>query len=251
MNERLKKIREYIRVKGEVKLSEIAGLFPEVSEMTIRRDLDRLEKSGEIIRTKGGAKSIAHLTGLKEAFFYKRAIENVELKKEAALKASRLIKEGVSVFLDSGSTVMYLASFIKDIKLNIVTADPNVAIECAKNPLAEIYLTGGSLNRENLTLSGINTIKFLENINIDLAFMGASGFTPEGGFTCGSYDESEVKKFVVSRAAKKAFLMDSSKMGKTLPFRFAGLSDADYFITDSGIKDSFKKEIKKYKIEVM
>ena len=137
MNERLKKIREYIRVKGEVKLSEIAGLFPEVSEMTIRRDLDRLEKSGEIIRTKGGAKSIAHLTGLKEAFFYKRAIENVELKKEAALKASRLIKEGISVFLDSGSTIMYLASFIKDIKVNIVTADPNVAIEWAEVSIAK------------------------------------------------------------------------------------------------------------------
>jgi len=251
LNERLNKIREYIRVKGEAKLSEIAALLPEVSEMTIRRDLERLEKSGDIIRTKGGAKSISHLAGLKEAFFYKRAIENVEEKKEAALKAANLLKEGLSVFLDSGSTIMYLASFLKDIKINIITADPNVAIECAKHPLADIYLTGGSLNRDNLTLSGINTIKFLEKVNIDLAFMGASGFTPSTGFTCGSFNEAEVKRFVIERASKVAFLMDSTKTGKELPFRFAELSDADIFISDGKLPQSVKKEIKKYKIEVL
>ncbi len=251
MNERLEKIREYIRVKGEAKLSEISALFPELSEMTIRRDLERLEKSGDIIRTKGGAKSIRHLAGLKEAYFYKRAMENVEAKKEIALKAVELLKDGISVFFDSGSTIMYLASFLKDKKINVVTADPNVAIECAKNDNVNIYLTGGSLNRDNLTLSGSNTIKFLENINIDIAFTGASGYTEEAGFTCGSFNESEVKRFVIERAKKVVLLMDSSKAGREMPFRFAELSDIDCFVCDEKFPEKLKKEIKKYKIEVM
>lgn len=251
MNERLDKIREYIRINGEAKLSEISKLFPEVSEMTIRRDLERLEKSGDIIRTKGGAKSIRHLAGLKEALFYKRTMQNVEDKKAVALKAATLLEEGTSVFFDSGSTILYLASFLKDSKINIITVDPNVAIECAKNENVNIYLTGGSLNRDNLTLSGTNTIKFLENVNIDMAFMGASGYTSEGGFSCGSFTESEVKRFVIEKAKKTVFLMDSSKAGRELPFKFAELSDADFLVTDGNLPVEIKKEIKKYKIEVM
>ena len=110
MHERLEKIREYIRINGDVKLAEICALFPEVSEMTIRRDLERLEKSGDIVRTKGGAKSISHLAGLKEALFYKRATVNVEEKKAIARKANSLILEGLSVYFDSGSTLMYLST---------------------------------------------------------------------------------------------------------------------------------------------
>lgn len=254
MLERLEKIREYIRINGEAKLAEICALFPQVSEMTVRRDLERLEKSGDIVRTKGGAKSITHLAGLKEALFYKRAMENVEAKKAIALKANSLIKEGLSVFFDSGSTLMYLASYLKDVKANIVTADPNVAIKCAKNQNAEIYLTGGSLNRDNLTLSGTNTVKFLERINIDIAFMGASGYTAQAGFTCGSFNEGEVKRSVVEKAKKVAVLMDSTKLGRELPFGFASLSETDYFITDGNLPEEIIKEIKKikkHKIEVI
>lgn len=251
MHERLEKIREYIRINGDVKLAEICALFPEVSEMTIRRDLERLEKSGDIVRTKGGAKSISHLAGLKEAMFYKRTTENVEEKKTIAKKANSLICEGLSVFFDSGSTLMYLSSYLKDVKINIVTADPHVAIECAKNTNAEIFLTGGSLNRDNLTLSGTNTVKFLDKINIDIAFMAASGYTESAGFTCGSFNESEVKRSVVEKAKKVALLMDSSKLGRKMPFGFADFHEIDYFITDGNLPEKMKKEIKKYKIEVM
>lgn len=251
MNDRLDKIREYIRINGEAKLSEVAGLFPEVSEMTIRRDFERLEKSGDIIRTKGGAKSIVHLAGLKEALFYKRTMENVAEKKAVALKATQLLGDGKTVFFDSGSTVMYLASLLKDEKINIVTIDPNIAVECAKSSNANIYLTGGSLNRDSLTISGMSTIKFLENVNIDIAFMGASGYTAEAGFTCGSFNESQVKRYVLEHAGKIALLMDSTKAGRALPFKFGELGDIDYFVTDGNLPETIKKEIKKYEIEVM
>ncbi len=250
MQERISKIKRYLEENGMVTLTELELMFPNISTMTLRRDLEKLEQLGDVVRTRGGAKSITHLSRIKEELYSTRASESVAEKNAIAKKALELIQEDRSIFLDSGTTTMYLSQLITDQKLFISTSAPNIALECIKNANASVYIIGGNLSRDNLSLSGINALDFFKNINIDIAFMAASGFTPQNGFTCGNYNEAQIKKHVVSKASKVVMLMDSSKIGKSMPFSFAKISDVNIVITDEKAPDEFLNEIKKYKIGV-
>jgi len=250
MNERQQKIQAIINENGEAKLSELEGLFPEISTMTIRRDLEKLEAHGEIVRTRSGAKSIAYLSRLSETQFSVRESENIAEKNFIAQTAYQYIKQDSSIFLDTGTTVTGLSRLLKTDRLFIITSAPNIALECAKNHDNTVFMTGGQLSSGNLSLSGVNALSFLEHINIDVAFMASSGFTFSNGFTCGNYDECQVKKRVIEKAAKVIMLMDSSKFGRNLPFTFAGLSEIDLLVTDGKITPEDYKMVKKSGVAV-
>ena len=245
MNERQEKIKAIISESGEVKLSELERLFPDVSSMTLRRDLEKLETQGEIVRTRSGAKSIAYLTRLSEAQFSERESENIAEKNFIASTAYQYVRQESSIFLDTGTTVTGLARLLKNDKLFIITTAPNIALECAKNPDNSVFMTGGQLSSGNLSLSGVNALSFLEHINIDVAFMASSGFTFSNGFTCGSFDECQIKKRVIEKAAKVIMLMDSSKFGGSMPFTFAGLSDIDLLVSDKKVGQEDLKRLRK------
>ena len=224
-------------------MTELEKFFPDISSMTLRRDLKRLEELGDVVLTKGGAKSISHLSRIKEERYSKRSLENTAEKNTIAEKAVGFAEEGRSIFLDSGTTVMCLARLLESQKLFITTGAPNISLECVKNPNAVINLIGGNLNRDNLSLSGISALDFLGNINIDTAFIATSGFSAKNGFTCGNYDEAQIKKKVISNANRVIVMMDSSKIGKSMPFTFARLDEIDVLITDNAPED-FGEEIK-------
>ena len=245
MNERQQKIQTIISENGEAKLSELEQIFPDISTMTLRRDLEKLETLGDIVRTRAGAKSIAYLTRLKEVQYSERESESIPEKRLIAQKAYGFVTQGSSVFLDAGTTVTTLAKLLVSDRLFVVTTAPNIALECAKNPGITVFLTGGQLSSGNLSLSGINALSFLDNINIDIAFMAASGFAWSSGFTCGNFDECLLKKRVIEKAAKVYMLADSSKFGKSMPFTIAGLSDIDMLITDGDVPGDVLEELMK------
>jgi len=250
MNERQQKIQTLISENGEAKLSELEHLFPDISTMTLRRDLEKLETLGEIVRTRSGAKSIAYLSRLKEAQYSERESENIAEKYSIAQIAHRYIKQGSSIFLDTGTTVTGLARLLVSDKLFTITTAPNIALECAKNHDNTVFMTGGQLSAGNLSLSGLNALSFLEHINIDTAFMASSGFTFTNGFTCGNFDECQMKKKVIEKAAKTIMLMDSTKFGKNHPFTFATIKDIDLLITDGNISNEDFEKLRKSKVEV-
>ena len=250
MNERQMKIQSIIGGNGEAKLSELEELFPDVSSMTLRRDLEKLEALGEIVRTRSGAKSIAYLTRLSEAQFSERESENISEKNYIAQNAYQYVKQDSSIFLDTGTTVTGLSRLLGNDKLFIITTAPNIALECAKNTDNTVFLTGGQLSSGNLSLSGVNALSFLEHINIDVAFMASSGFTFSNGFTCGNFDECQIKKRVIEKAAKVYMLMDSSKFGRGMPFTFATLPDIDLLVTDANISKGDLKRLRESGVKV-
>jgi len=250
MNDRQQRIQSVINENGEAKLSELEGLFPDVSSMTLRRDLEKLETLGEIVRTRSGAKSIAYLSRLSETQFSERENENIAEKHFIAQSAYQYIKQDCSIFLDTGTTVTGLSKLLCNDRLFIITTAPNIALECAKNHDNTVFMTGGQLSSGNLSLSGVNALSFLEHINIDIAFMASSGFTFGNGFTCGSFDECQIKKRVIDKAAESIMLMDSSKFGRNLPFTFAFLPDIDLLITDKNISKEDLKRLNKSGIAV-
>lgn len=223
-------IGEMIEKEGIVYLANLSRLFPEVSVMTLRRDLDFFEANGVAVRIHGGAqKKVAG----SEPFYSFRANRNRESKELIAKLCLEHITEGSSIYLDCGTTSMELAKLLPDIKLSIITAGPNIGMEVAGKGNADIVILGGQLNRDNLSISGRLAEDMLDEINIDLAFVASSGFSISGGFSCGRYNEGAVKRKVLKKARKKIILMDDSKFNKSLMFTFASADDVDLLITNA------------------
>ncbi|MDD4494198.1 MAG: DeoR/GlpR family DNA-binding transcription regulator [Eubacteriales bacterium] len=251
-NARQEKILQVLEQKGDVQLQKLKDLFPEVSVMTLRRDLITLENEGHVIRTYGGAVSTGKLSGVKgeEDAYTRRAAENVEAKMTIAEKALRLMEPGRSIYLDAGSTIMCLARMVEDESYSIITSGVNIALELIKKNKISAVALGGQLNRNTLSMSGPNAMAFLDTVNIDLAFMSASGFSLDNGFTVSNIYEGEIKRKVIARAKQVVALVDSSKVNKDLAFTYAYLKDIDIWICDNALSSDIMREAKKYKTEI-
>ena len=108
----------------------------------------------------------------------------------------------------------------------------NVAQALVSNSNINVMVPAGSVNRNTLSVSGSDSLSFIDKINIELAFMSASAFSPESGFTVSNVSEAELKRKVISRAKKTIMLLDQSKIGKDLLFTLADISEIHVLITD-------------------
>lgn len=238
---RQEKILTFIEQNNVATTRELQALCPEVSFMTIHRDLDALEQQGMILKVRGGAKAVRHAGDIA---FEERMQENKREKSAIAQKAVSLIKPYSSVFLDAGTTNLMLARRLPDMNLNIFTTSPNIAVELCSLANPVVTMCCGTLNRKNLAVSGQNTLEMLDKINIDIAFIGVSGCSAEAGFTCGTEGDMLVKRLVIRKARTSVILCDGAKFSRLMPYTFAAVEDADYVISDSPMPDSFVKAAK-------
>ncbi len=242
MKERQEAIRKFIEEHGEALISELAVHFSSWSEMTIRRDLEYLEKNRYILRTKGGARILPASYGLSEDVYGEREKRNYPQKQEIARKAAELVDEESGIYLDAGSTMMALARQLPDVNTAVITSAPNIALELAwKKQNPAVILLGGTLSRKTISISGLNVLDQLRNLNIDTAFMCASGYTEKAGFSVGSQHESELKRTVIERARRVVMLFDSSKSGVLMPFTFARPENIDVLVTDCDFPENLRK----------
>jgi len=232
-------IAELIQSQPFISLKELEEKFPDVTGMTLRRDIEYFEKQGELIKVRGGARSMKFITSTSDEDYNEREKENYNSKVTIASKALTFLEKGKSYFFDSGTTIMRLAELIPDEHMNITTPGPNIALELAKKHHPIINLVGGIVNRESISVTGSMAIDFLSEINIDTAFITPSGYSQSNGFSCGNYAESELKNFIVKKAKTVIMLMDTSKLDKNLPYTFCRPSDIDILITDKPIPLSF------------
>lgn len=233
---RQEKIDRLIQENKVATIKELQELCPEVSLMTIHRDLDTLESLGHIIKIRGGARAINQS---EDPVFEIRERENLAAKAQIAQKAVEMIRPGSSVFMDAGTSNLFIAKALPDIHLSVVTTGPNIALELRHLTKPSINLCCGNLNRDNLAVSGHNTMEMLEKINIDLAFIGVSGCSIESGFTCGNEGDMMVKQLVIKKARTSAVLCDASKISLLMPFTFAKFEDIDYIISDGSLPEDF------------
>lgn len=232
---RQEQIREYIEQKNVVTIKELQALFPNVSLMTIHRDLDALERSGSVVKFRGGAKSV-RLTGDPE--FNVRMRENNMGKTAMAEKAMSLIQPHSSVFLDASTTNLAIAKNLPDINLNIFTTGPSIALELCRLHNPVVTLCCGTINRKNLAVSGQNTLQMLDTINIDVAFIGVSGCSVEAGFTCGTEGDMLVKRKLIQKARTSVVMCGHEKFSCLMPYTFAQLSEVDYLISDESMPEA-------------
>ncbi|MBR2344333.1 MAG: DeoR/GlpR transcriptional regulator [Lentisphaeria bacterium] len=242
MFERREAIRKFIEAKGEVSIGELSAHFTSWSEMTLRRDLAALAQEKRIILTRGGARTVPSRYGLHEDIYSEREQRNDDAKQLIAGKAVELVEPDTGIFIDSGTTAMALARILPDVHLAVITAAPNIALEIAmRKAKPSVIMLGGTLSRDEIAVSDPEVVKNLENLNIDTAFMAASGYDDRGGFTVGSQLGALLKRAVVKRARKVVMMLDSSKVGTLLPFTFARVEDVDVLIGDGGLPENLQK----------
>lgn len=236
------KIKDYVERRGVASIRELHGLYPELSLMTIHRDLDALEKAGAVIKVRGGARAVRHAADLG---FEVRMQENIEGKTVLAEKAIALLQPHSSIFLDAGTTTQILAQNMPDISVNIFTTGPSVGTELCRLSNPTITLCCGTMNRKSQALSGKNTLEMLEKINIDTAFIGVSGCSAEAGFTCGTEADMLVKQLVIRKARTSVILCDHTKFSRLMPYTFASFGDVRYMVCDGNVPEAVTQAAQK------
>ncbi|MBO5045359.1 MAG: DeoR/GlpR transcriptional regulator [Clostridia bacterium] len=239
--DRIEEIAELLDKRGKLTLEQLEVFFPNVSQMTLRRDLLQLEQSGKIIRVRGGAMSVKEVQKVSGEPYTKKTAIHTDEKIKIAQKAAALIDEGCSMFMDGGTTAMYLAKEMPDFNVNVFTNGLAVAIELSNKKNLNVIVLGGQVMKDNLSTASPVAKQYFADTNFELAVISASAFTPENGFSCGSQVEADLLRLVRKKAKSLYMMLDSSKIGKIMPYTFAHVEDIDVLITD----DNFPPELKR------
>lgn len=249
--ERRERILSYINLKREAMFSEIRGLFPEVSEMTIRRDLEFLSQGNKIIRVLGGARSVDSLLLTSEDAYTKRSQTQAESKAVIAEKALKLLRPDSTVFLGSGTTTYQLAKRIPNGTYYIVTTCFNCAIELSSREDISLIMMGGSVNKNSYCVNGSIAAEMVENMRFNMAFLGVSGYFPGKGFATSVAEDYVLRQKIVERSDCTVIMMDSTKAAPKGMYTFAPFEAVDYVISDGKLPCAVIEELEQYEITVL
>jgi DeoR/GlpR family transcriptional regulator of sugar metabolism len=225
--ERQNFIMKQINLHNKVLSSDLCVKL-NVSEDTIRRDLNDLASSAKIKKVYGGAmsKSFSHTTGIKETYAQ-------EAKKQIAKKALTLINDGMIVLLGGGTTIIEMARLVpKDRRCTFFTVSPVVAMELIEYSDCEVILLGGSLLHDSYIVTGSMVINQLADIKVDLCFLGTNAISVENGITDSVWEVVQVKKAMIKSANKTAIVSIAEKLNSDEKMKVCNVNAINYLITD-------------------
>jgi DeoR/GlpR family transcriptional regulator of sugar metabolism len=248
MDERHKRILDLLEAEGEIKVEDLADRA-NVSQVTMRKDLDVLERQGLVERVHGSA--IFSQRNRFSVAFLEELRTQATAKKLIAQAAVDYIKEGDSIILDAGTTTFWLAQALagKFKSLLVITNSLAAALELSKAGY-KILLIGGEVLNHSLALTGPITVNNLESYHVDRAFLGTSGISLSHGYSTADSNDADVKEQMIRAAEKTYILTDSSKFERKCLVSFADFSDIHLTITDSGISSKVFREFQKRGIEL-
>ncbi|PLS02285.1 DeoR/GlpR family DNA-binding transcription regulator [Neobacillus cucumis] len=249
-SERRKIIMEKLQEHKRVTVKELSEEM-QVSEATLRTDLTKMEEDGLLQRTHGGAILVENIDN--ETNFFSREKRNKNEKSAIAKKAVELISNGQCIMLDASSTALELARTLNDlpIRLMVVTSGINTALELKDHPNITVILLGGIVKKGSYSLEGHLGVNILKQINIDMLFTSANGFSFESGLMDFSVYEVELKKAMVSASKKVVALLDHTKINKNSIAPFASIDQIDTIITDFDITADYADKFQEHNIEVI
>ena len=232
LSPRQQQLLALLREQGFVAVSEMATRFG-VSEMTVRRDMRRLEEVSNVQRLYGGAVVPGRTEAAdEEPAFGQRQAEQAEAKRAIAHEAARLVHPGATIGIDVGTTTYELARRLLEARdLNIFTNSLRIGMLLAESKLS-VYMPGGRVRRGEGTLTGSIAVSLLEEYRLDQVFLGISGITADGLYDY-SIEDSEVKRAYIRQTSQVIVLADAAKLGRTSAVRICGLEDVDVLITSA------------------
>ncbi|ASB90792.1 DeoR/GlpR family DNA-binding transcription regulator [Bacillus sonorensis] len=232
--ERHQKIVELVNLRSSVRVTELSELFS-VTEETIRRDLEKLEKENKLKRSHGGAVSVQ--TEEAEVHFREREITNVLEKKMIAYEAVKLVESGERIILDASTTAWYMAKTLENIPLTVITNSVRVAMELSKKDKITVISTGGMLLPQSMSFVGPLAERSLEMYHVNKTFLSCKGVDPAKGLSDSNEWQALLKKRMIDIADQTVIMADSSKFGKRAFSQIDQLHDGHVVITDSGIDE--------------
>ncbi|MDH6374670.1 DeoR family L-fucose operon activator [Paenibacillus sp. PastF-3] len=245
--DRYERIVELVNERGSIRVSELSTLC-QVTEETIRRDLDRLEKAGRLLRSHGGAVSLRDRQ--PETPYAEREIMNAAEKQQIAREAVLMIKLGDRILLDASTTAWYMASHLPDMPLTVLTNSIKVAAELSGKERIDVISTGGQLSRRSMSFVGHLAERSLELYHVDKMFFSCKGFHLERGASESNELQAMVKRKMISIAEQVILLCDSSKFGIQAFTHVATTSELDVVITDYSPATEQLKQLQELNIAI-
>jgi DeoR/GlpR family transcriptional regulator of sugar metabolism len=238
--ERQKKIKEMLQRDKHVDVSELGKLF-NVSEVTIRRDFDKLEQEGILIKTYGGAILREDSEESKPVAENDISPADDSSKRQIAKNAATMIDDANAIFLSPGSTCRYIAKLIKDKRLTVVTNDIMIALELKDSLSIRTVLLGGDLVTSNCTLVGSLTLRMLDGIYLNKAFIEVNGVDMDAGYTVEGYDQALLLQHVMKISKEVIVVSDYTRFDTVSFARLGALNMAGEMITNSQIPSRYKQ----------
>ena len=242
--ERHQEILKLLRERQEMKVAELTDRF-DVSEGTIRNDLDYLGETNQIIRVRGGA-LLANTYHISNPDFAARARVQAPNKQRIARWAANMVKDGEAIFLAASTTAFYLGSLLHDHRnLTIITCGIEAALALAENPSFTVILMGGVVRPGTAATASQLGEKALEGLHIRSAFVSCGGFTTRTGMTDAELQMAQLKRKVVLSAEHVIGLIESSKFGKVQVSSFAAMDQITQILTDRDLDPKYIDELRR------
>ena len=246
--ERQRRILDLLNETGSLRTIEVSEALG-VTDETVRKDFEMLEKRGELLRIHGGA---SRTERIREdlPFNERQAVRREEKLSIARLAASR-IEANDTIFLDASSTVLTLTEFLPDLPMTVLTNALNVLTALAERPNLDLICTGGLYDAKSRSFIGLGAEKSLQRYNIHRMFLSGNGLNIERGVSESNSRQASFKERVIASAGDVVFLADHSKLGQKASFFFANVTDLTCLITDSQADPEFVAEVQGKGIEVL
>ena len=241
--ERRQSLIDILRKQPGLRVPDLARSL-NVSEGTVRNDLNALEQQGVLVRVHGGA--VLNQQGqFQNASFVRRYQQNAAAKLAIAREAAVLVNDGDSILLDASSTVYYLAKALSERRhLRAMTNGFEVARELAQNTTNTVILLGGVVNNESSSVTGLLSERIIEELHIQKAFLSCSGFSLERGLTEVLLSEAQIKRKAIESSQQLFALVDSSKFGMEDLTSFARPEKINRLFTDRHLSSEWAERLK-------
>jgi len=229
------KIIEMLDHLGQVKVNDLSKLF-NVSEVTVRNDLDQLEEKGLLIRTRGGGIKTQRVK-IDYQFNNESKLHSLE-KQAIGKKAAELISENDTIVIDSGSTTQEVAhNLLQFNNLTIITNALNIVSQFVNKPNIKVIILGGILKHSSISLVGSIAEESIQKFYCDKLFLGVNGIDSKYGISTTNIEDAHLNKMMMNISKEVIVVTDSSKFLKRSFATIAPVSEVDIVITDSNIPE--------------
>ncbi|MDO4744315.1 MAG: DeoR/GlpR family DNA-binding transcription regulator [Clostridia bacterium] len=247
--ERQKKIMEILSKEGAVSVSRLSVEL-EVTEETVRRDLEKLEKQNSLKRTHGGA--VATDENTYEASLEKRKATNVEAKQKIAKIAASQVNEGDTIFLDASTTTFFMARELRGRRnITVITNSLRVVVELDGSEGIKVISVGGVLSHNQSFVGSHAEDSIAENYVASKVFFSSKGITAEDGILESNEQECGIKQRMLKNSKHKYYLCDKSKMGGVGFVKLAPIEEIDCLITNEEPEDDLRAKFEEFEVSVI
>lgn len=247
--ERKNEILSKLMIDGKVIVSDLANYYS-VTEETIRRDLEKLEREGFAKKTYGGAVKSDNMT--VELPYTVRKLTNVSGKKFIAEKIGNLIQDGDSILLDASTTALFtVKSIFHKHNLTLITNSVEILLDLPANNDWRIISTGGTYRQDSMSFLSSSATSAISNYHADIAVMSCKGLDINKGVTDTREHNADLKKSFIKNANKVILAADNTKFDKISFVKICELSDIDIVVTDVEPSEECKKEFEKQNIQLI